>query len=60
MVLLLLELSFIYSFEAECEATSAAISLEKEKRNNHVIIHGDRIGKIEADLLMDFSYSQDA
>lgn len=43
------------SIEAECEADSAAISLEEEERNNRVVIRGDHIGKIAADLLMDFS-----
>jgi hypothetical protein len=44
------------SIEAECEADSAAITVEEEeKRNNRVVIRGDHIAKIAADLLMDFS-----
>jgi hypothetical protein len=44
------------SIEAECEVDSAANTVEEEeKRNNRVVIRGDHIAKIAADLLMDFS-----
>jgi hypothetical protein len=44
------------SVEAECEADSAAaVGEEGDRKESQIIVRGDHIGKIAAELLMDFS-----